>query len=152
MRCAESGRRDLSISSEVYGVLRQYGWPGNIRELVNCARYVAGLSDGPIVNIVDLPPAIRASAGTAVGSSAPVVRQRPSDGGLSVRVDLPYKHAKRLWLEYFETVYIQDLLDTHDGNISRAARSAGIDRKSIQRLMKRNAMTTGGDEESGDEA
>ncbi len=150
--CAESGRRDLSISSEVYGVLRQYGWPGNIRELVNCARYVAGLSDGPIVNVADLPPAIRASAGTAVNSSAPVVRQGASAEGLSVRVDLPYKHAKRLWLEYFETVYIQDLLDTHDGNISRAARSAGIDRKSIQRLMKRNAMTAGGDEAPGDEA
>jgi transcriptional regulator of acetoin/glycerol metabolism len=58
-----------------------------------------------------------------------------------VRVDLPYKAAKRAWLEHFETEYIIKLLEGHDGNISQAARTAGIDRKSIQRLMKRNDLS-----------
>ena len=58
--------------------------------------------------------------------------------GVEIRFDLTYKRAKRIWLEYFENAYITTLLERHDGNISQAARTAGIDRKSIQRLMKRN--------------
>ena len=152
--CAESGRRDLSVAPEVYAAFRHYPWPGNIRELVNCARYVAGLSDGPVVHLSDLPPALRAGVGADVGADS--LARGPATTGVSsgpaVRIDLPYKHAKRIWLEHFETVYISELLDTHEGNISRAARSAGIDRKSIQRLMKRNAMSLAVDEETEDEA
>ena len=61
---------------------------------------------------------------------------------MGIHYDLPYKKAKRLWLEVFEFAYISALLKGHDGNISHAARAAGIDRKSIQRLMKRNNMTS----------
>ncbi len=58
----------------------------------------------------------------------------------SVRYDLPYKQSKRMWLEVFEFAYITNLLNKHDGNVSHAAKAAGIDRKSIQRLLKRNRM------------
>ena len=70
-----------------------------------------------------------------------------------MRHDLPYKAAKRAWLEYFETHYIIELLEAHGGNISQAARAAGIDRKSIQRLMKRNDLSSDDlDDEDDDEA
>jgi DNA-binding NtrC family response regulator len=104
------------------------------------------------VHISDLPPALKSGVGTSLDSSTQVETFSVDGGGPAVRIDLPYKHAKRIWLEHFETVYIRELLGSHDGNISRAARSAGIDRKSIQRLMKRNALSSGVEEDSEDEA
>ena len=57
-----------------------------------------------------------------------------------VHDDLPYKVAKRRWLEIFEQEYIMELLRRHDNNISQAAQTAGIDRKSIQRILKKNDL------------
>jgi DNA-binding NtrC family response regulator len=145
-----AGRGELRFSSEVRDLLMAYSWPGNVRELLNCCKYVVGLAEGPVVGIDDLPHFVR--------SAMPEAPPRPSAsgevGGASiagpgVRVDLPYKAAKRAWLEHFETEYIVQLLDAHDGNISQAARTAGIDRKSIQRLMKRNDLSL--DELTSDE-
>jgi len=57
-----------------------------------------------------------------------------------VHHELPYKKAKRKWLEAFEREYFTGLLKRHRYNISHAARAAQIDRKSIQRIMKRNNL------------
>lgn len=50
-----------------------------------------------------------------------------------------------MWLEVFEFAYISRALKEHKGNVSHAARAAGIDRKSIQRLLKRNQMVKPGE-------
>ena len=55
---------------------------------------------------------------------------------------VPYKTAKREWNDWFDEQYIARLLDTHGGNVSAAARAAGIDRKSIQRMLKRTGDRT----------
>jgi DNA-binding NtrC family response regulator len=44
-------------------------------------------------------------------------------------------------VEAFERAYLIDLIDRYDGNVSRAATAAGIDRKSITRLMKKHGIT-----------
>jgi DNA-binding NtrC family response regulator len=144
---AQQGRSPLHCTPEVSELLERYDWPGNVRELFNCARYLSGLTAGDLAQISDLPQRIRAAAGaeSPKSTNAP---QTNSDNptlnthqGPAVRYDLSYKKAKRLWLEVFEYAYINRLLEKHDGNISHAARAAGIDRKSIQRLMKRNEMS-----------
>ena len=45
--------------------------------------------------------------------------------------------ARRQWLDAFQLHYIRVLLEEHEGNISRAARAAQMDRRSIQRMVKR---------------
>jgi two-component system response regulator HydG len=147
--CKTSGRGELRFAPEVRDLLYGYPWPGNVRELLNCCRYVVGLAEGPVVTTDDLPHFLR--------SELPAVAPRRVGGGEvagpvgpAVRTDLPYKQAKRAWLEHFETEYIVRLLEAHEGNISQAARTAGIDRKSIQRLMKRNDLSM--DELEGDDA
>ena len=140
--CAESGRAPLRLSTAVVEALTLYEWPGNVRELVNCARYVSSLAPGPDVRLADLPPRVRGGSSTRPVGPSP---SAPSSVGSmpGIRYDLSYKKAKRLWLEVFEFSYISQLLKEHNGNISHAARAAGIDRKSIQRLMKRNDMSDG---------
>jgi two-component system response regulator AtoC len=132
---AESGRPPLILGHSIAATLAAYAWPGNVRELVNCARYVANLAPGPELQVADLPPRLRASLGQvkALGPTA-----SPQALGVGIRYELPYKDAKRAWLSIFEFAYVQHQLQAHDGNVSRAARACGMDRKSIQRLLKRS--------------
>jgi ActR/RegA family two-component response regulator len=55
----------------------------------------------------------------------------------AVRTDLPYKEAKRAWLDIFEAQYVRSILNGSEGNISKAARDSGMDRRSVQRILKR---------------
>ena len=129
----QTAKKPLLLSPEVEVALREAPWPGNVRELVNCAQYVASLSPGPAVTIADLPDGV-------------VRRRHPpqSDGTLTpprVRTDLPYRAAKRAWLDAFEAHYVGALLEAHNGNVSKAARESGIDRRSIQRILRRLKRT-----------
>jgi len=146
----QQGRPALRCSPEVTELLSNYPWPGNVRELFNCARFMTGLTQGEVAKLEDLPPRIREANHRTPSSPSPTEHPTnpphrspaPEIHGPAVRYDLSYKEAKRLWLEVFEYAYVKNLLQKHKGNISHAARAAGIDRKSIQRLMKRNQMTS----------
>lgn len=56
----------------------------------------------------------------------------PDDSSL-----LPYKEAKARMLERFTERYVRDLLERHDGNVSRAADEAGIARQHLSALARR---------------
>lgn len=49
--------------------------------------------------------------------------------------DLPLKDAKERWLQVLEASYLRDALARHGGNVSAAAQTAGIDRKTFHRLI-----------------
>lgn len=51
---------------------------------------------------------------------------------------ISFKQAKGRWIDLFEKEYLITLLRNNNFNVSRAASVAGIDRKSIQRLMKKH--------------
>lgn len=56
---------------------------------------------------------------------------------LDVAADLPYREAKVQALGAFETTYFQERLRRSHGNISEAARQAGLDRSNFRRAAKR---------------
>ena len=58
------------------------------------------------------------------------------------REELPFKDAKDRLIEAFERQYLIDLLERHS-NVSKAARAAHMDRKSITRLMKKHGYPLG---------
>lgn len=115
-----------SLSEDAAALLATAQWPGNVRELVNCARYIISLAQGPEITPDDLPQAL--------ASATPSPPQPLPQTQLA---HLPYKEAKRIVLDQFESQYIDALLAHHRGNVSAAARAAGIDRRSIQRMLKR---------------
>ena len=53
---------------------------------------------------------------------------------------MPFKDAKEKLIEAFERQYLLDLIERHSGNISKAARAADMDRKSIARLMRKHGI------------
>ncbi|MCX5744612.1 MAG: hypothetical protein NT062_19145, partial [Proteobacteria bacterium] len=71
-----------------------------------------------------------------------------ADASMTVPVDvsLPFKQAKQDVVAEFERRYISRLLAQHDGNISAAARAAGIDRMSIHKMLHRLGLANPGRE------
>ena len=71
-----------------------------------------------------------------VGASAEGVGGAVTDAAHDTQ-GLPLKDAKEHWMSVLEASYLRDLLATHDGNVSAAAKAAGIDRKTFHRLINK---------------
>jgi len=110
-------------------LLNSYEWPGNVRELRNTVSRILSFMDGSKITTEDIPERVR----------IPVARAE-----LDIREDLGFKDAKEQWISTFEKQYLQELLKKNNFNISATAKEAGIDRKSVQRLIKKYALNTGG--------
>jgi two-component system response regulator PilR (NtrC family) len=108
------------IDADALAVLEAYGWPGNIRELQNVVERACALADGPALRLRDVPEHVRGR-----GRPAPAVPGK----------DLPLREARETWLRVFTQEYLTDLLRRHGGNISQAAKTAGVDRKTLHRLL-----------------
>ena len=126
-----------TIDPAVLEVFAAYHWPGNVRELSNVIERALPFSDGTTISLSALPESMRPSrAGAATPDPSPTVP--PSQ---SAEATLPFKDAKDQLINAFERQYLVDLLDRYDGNVSKAARAADMDRKSITRLMKKHNIT-----------
>jgi transcriptional regulator of acetoin/glycerol metabolism len=51
-----------------------------------------------------------------------------------------FKDAKQKMVRSFERSFLQELLTRHHGHIGHAAREAGVDRKTIERMIKRHGL------------
>jgi DNA-binding NtrC family response regulator len=115
--------RVTSFEPEALEVLETHRWPGNVRELQNVVERACALADGAVVKRRDLPDYLLHASDPALTTAAfPVT-------------DLPLKDAKDQWMSVLEANYLRDVLAHHDGNISAAAKTAGIDRKTFHRLI-----------------
>jgi transcriptional regulator with PAS, ATPase and Fis domain len=124
--------RSLAFDDAALAALEAYAWPGNVRELQNVIERACALADGNAVRLRDLPEYVMRS-GLAPEPPAAL------PGGLvpCTRTDLPLKQAKDQWMEALEGSYLRELLERHGGNVSAAAKAAGIDRKTFHRLINK---------------
>jgi len=123
----ELKRDDFEIGPDVLSQLMAHDWPGNVRELRNVVERGLSLEGGA------LPIEVSGDVGTATNDAG-----NYGTGGMSKDVlEKPFKEAKGLLVESFEREYLTHLLQRHNGNISRAALEAGIDRNYIHRLVKK---------------
>jgi two-component system nitrogen regulation response regulator GlnG len=126
--------------------LLRYHWPGNVRELRNVITRAVALSragDGfgalpimlrPTVGApeqVVAPAAIPATAAPAAIAPAP-----------AITADRPFHDAKAEVVARFERDYLTDLMRKSDGNVSAAARTAGLERKYLYKLLERAGLRT----------
>jgi DNA-binding NtrC family response regulator len=132
--------RDRGVSGlhpDVRGLFDAWRWPGNVRELANVIERALPFCDGTLITLDALPDALRAARRD--GDTQPT-RPIASPAGSSELSALPLKDAKDALIDAFERKYLEDLIERHDGNVSRAARTAGMDRKSITRLLKKHQI------------
>jgi sigma-54 dependent transcriptional regulator, acetoin dehydrogenase operon transcriptional activator AcoR len=45
----------ISLSDETMDILRSYSWPGNVRELENTLKFLASITDSPVIAANSLP-------------------------------------------------------------------------------------------------
>ncbi|WP_407310312.1 sigma-54-dependent transcriptional regulator [Desulfosporosinus sp. SB140] len=118
----------IKLSREVLHFLESYAWPGNVRELKNVIERAAILAEEGTIGCQDLPPEI-------TGDSAEPVKEGQSFTWANAGSVQRFSEAKERWIEIFERRYLIELLRRHHWNISKAAGAAGINRKTIQRLL-----------------
>ena len=149
---ARSMQREVKrLSPEAARALCEYDWPGNVRELEHAIEHAMVLSQKAVITPADLPfarqPSMLRESGTmpgvgparTVAASAPATE--PHDPGaplLSELAALPYAEAKRRLVAHFDESYTGELLRKTGGNMSEAARQAGLDRSNFRRLLKRH--------------
>lgn len=122
------GTQPLRLSADSMQMLLAHSWPGNVRELRNLMERVVSLAGpGEEIRISDLAEEFRS------GNSA-------SEAAAVVNVRKPFHLAKEEAVEAFELNYLTTILADHGGNISLAAREAGIDRKTIHRMLNRYGL------------
>ncbi|MCF8030809.1 MAG: sigma-54 dependent transcriptional regulator [Desulfohalobiaceae bacterium] len=119
--CREMGLPDLRIDPSALSYLSARDWQGNVRELLNFVRRMAVFCPGEeielgLVHFLD-------SSG----------EQPQAESGTIV----PYKEAKARVVDEFTRTYVQELLRQTRGNISEAARLSGLERVSLQKIMRR---------------
>ncbi|MEZ4359631.1 MAG: sigma 54-interacting transcriptional regulator [Kofleriaceae bacterium] len=110
-----------TLPEDFLGRAQRHSWPGNIRELRNA-----------VERALLMPH--HAELGIQV-QAAPVQ-------GAFAQIDpsVPFKVAKQQFIDEFDRRYLEAILANHEGNISAAARAAGIDRMTIYKMLRRLDM------------
>jgi len=103
----------ISVAPEVMDVLKDYPFPGNVRELENIIERGVALSDTPVIRYRDLPDDLRELSITSF-------------------VDTEWKS-----LEEMEKIYIQKVLAQTGCHRGRASEILQIPRTTLWRKMKR---------------
>jgi len=129
--------RMTGMDEAVAEALDRYPWPGNVRELQNVIERACALADGPKATVKDLPEHVLHAH---PASPEPSLTGARPPGDIPSGADLTLKAAKDQWLQVLEVSYLCDLLARHDGNISSAAKAAGIDRKTFHRLINKYGL------------
>ncbi|MDQ3037834.1 MAG: sigma-54 dependent transcriptional regulator, partial [Myxococcota bacterium] len=117
--------------------LLEHRWPGNVRELRNVAQATLALGlDSLLHNGLGRDAcgdAAAARAGSAESSD-------PMSLPIGELFAMPFKEARQQALGSFETRYLGHLLERTSGNVSQAAREAGLDRSYLFSLLRRSGL------------
>lgn len=119
---SRQGKEIKGITEEMMGLLMNYPFPGNVRELENVIERAVALSKGGMLEAKDLPQEFTLFRFRAL---------RPQSGGLPT-------------LEEAERDYIQWVLQYTKWNRTKAAEILGIDRVSLWRKIKQYSLAPPG--------
>jgi DNA-binding NtrC family response regulator len=134
------GKVFQGFSSDAETSLRNYPFPGNVRELLNLIERTSlvwtgsgkvspeALSLPNASKVVSLTPNLKAVSAVSTDHAA----QPPLEGG--------YMAMKKQWCDTFEREYLLASLKRHQGNVSAAAREAKLDRSNFLRLLRRHQI------------
>jgi DNA-binding NtrC family response regulator len=113
-----------ALADDVRACFGRYPWPGNLRELRNVIERALALARSTQIERADLPSALQ----KAVRPAAAAVEACASHGQA---------------LDVAEREYLLSLLQRHRGNVSRAARQAGLSRQGLHRLLNKHGIAAG---------
>jgi two-component system response regulator AtoC/two-component system nitrogen regulation response regulator NtrX len=126
-RFAAELRRKYSRPGPAFGPdavarLESAPWPGNVRQLRSAVERLFVLLPGSVARAADVESAIDSSPGAAAPATL--------EGAMAVN---DYREAERL----FKREYLTRKLREHGGNVTRTASVIGIERQSLQEMIKK---------------
>jgi DNA-binding NtrC family response regulator len=113
------------LTADSLAALQAHDWPGNVRELRNVLERALALGTAPGHLIAPLRP------GSVVGGDRGATQVTFSDG-------LSFRDQKEKWNDEFENRYLRWLVGRAEGNVSKAARMADMDRKYLHKLLRKH--------------
>ena len=128
----EFGKQNLLLGHTAKVKLMGYAWPGNVRELQGVIQRAVAMASGDMLEEADLDlpetekPELK-------GPTMALMY-----GGISDNCS--FQDMKTKVIAEFERSYLSELLATHQGNISRAARAAKKERRAFQRLLLKHGL------------
>lgn len=127
-----------SFCDEAISTLEEYGWPGNIRELINVVERSVLLCDGDQITLDDLPRTIVRSIRPSGDSAQPI-------SGLDFVMGSnwqarPWKDVRNRAIRTCEQTYFVHQLGKSNGNVDDTARRADINPRSLYDVMRRHGM------------
>jgi DNA-binding NtrC family response regulator len=121
-RYSELARKQITaISNEALERLKTYSWPGNIRQLENAIEQAVVLSTHPVITVEDLPREVREDVAPSYSNA---------EDEVLVVSDMPS-------LDEIKKRYVVHVINRVRGNISRAAKTLNVDRRSLYRMLAR---------------
>ncbi len=123
-RYAQEYGNDLQgFSRDALYCLTMRNWKGNVRELQNVVKRAVIFSKGPVIERANLESLLQPDPCPA--------------GLLDSLFSLNYKEARKKAIEHFTVNYVRNLLKKSGGNVTRAAKIAGIERQSLQHVLRK---------------
>ena len=114
-------KRVARVDPAARAALREFAWPGNLRQLENAIERMVLLADSETLTARDLPEEIAFDASSDDGSGTG---------------ELGFKETVRRKTQETERNLIERALDETDGNVTRTAEKLGLSRKGLQLKMK----------------
>jgi len=131
------GSRSLRLSRDAIRSLTEYDWPGNVRELERLIERAIALASSEVLEIEDLPAAVRGAFGDSL---MPAARRDES-------------------LRAWAALYVRLIVERAHGNKREACRMLGISYHTLQAYLKNvdaefvaSGVELAGDRTDGDEA
>lgn len=122
---SQYGGPDKFLSADNLVSMHKYQWPGNVRELENLLHRAFLVSEGALIHL-----------------QLPLEQQMDSEqvNISGMNWNAKFNDAKSLVIDSFEKHYLSHVLAISDGNVSKAARIAGKERRSLGKLIKKHGI------------
>jgi len=130
----ENGKELRGFCPDVIDSLKNYHFPGNVRELENLIERAVVLSTGPLIQRQDLE-----MPGDDLAEYSVVASEVPQDAN-------ELKERKRMLREQavvpLERAFLINALERNDWNITRAADEVGMQRPNFQAMLKKQGIVS----------
>lgn len=119
------GKPVKSLHPDTLAWMNQYDWPGNVRELEHLIHRGFIFSEGSVISL---------------HCEAHGMDQRKQPGRCCVNLAAGFSAAKAGAIAEFERQFLEQLLSLSDGNVTRAAKLAGKERRALGKLLKKHGL------------
>ncbi|GAU07787.1 sigma-54-dependent transcriptional regulator [Desulfoplanes formicivorans] len=144
--CNIQGKPTKGIDGDVFAILEQYHWRGNVRELANTLeRAVVAAGEGKTIFAMHLPPDIRIKVvkNQLQGRSLPAPPSPPGTDPLphpGISDPCPHIPALREFRSDMEKRYLQNLMQETRNDLKKMLKLSGLSRSHFYALIKKHGI------------